>query len=159
MIYKSFKHTFLEGFQIIRTILSNVSKLLTKRKMKPFINNCVKLYLHMRLLLLEITKPVYILTPTPNSILTDASLLHTTHLKEPVSVFGESKSSAELQSEPSHWDQFRNCNITAAPLPPSHLFRTVWLQVGHTEEGGKGCGSGREQCTLGSSLQMKGMFW
>lgn len=114
----------------------------------------------MHLPLLEITKPVYILTPTPNAILTATSLLHTTHLKEPVCVFGESKPSAELQSEePSHWDQFRNCNITAASLPPSLLFLTVWLQVGHTEEGGEGCGSGREQCTLGSSLQMKGMFW
>lgn len=48
-----------------------------------------------------------------------------------------SQPSAELQSEPSHWDQFRNCNITAASLPPFHLFWTVWLQVGHTEEGGR----------------------
>lgn len=45
-------------------------------------------------------------------------------------------------------------------IPPSISSLLNCLATSRSYRGrGKGCGSGREQCTLGSSLQMKGMFW
>jgi len=45
-------------------------------------------------------------------------------------------------------------------IPPSISSLLNCLATSRSYRGrGKGCGSRREQCTLGSSLRMKGMFW
>lgn len=138
----------------MRTILSNESELLTGTQTPC--TYCAKLYLHMRLLLLQITKPVYILTQTPNTVLTSAGLLQTTHLKENVCVKPTLCRAAvrTFSLGPVEKLQHHSC------IPPSISSLLNCLATSRSYRGrGKGCGSGREQCTLGSSLQMKGMFW